>query len=62
MAPIHPQGLHYAHITAADDPTIDWHGTFATYGGSGSDGSITVPFWVEPGGHLGWHTDSIEET
>jgi quercetin dioxygenase-like cupin family protein len=52
----------FTAISSANDASINWAGTFATYGGHGAEASCTVPFLIHPGGHLGWHTDSTEET
>lgn len=62
MTPVRANEMQYVHVTASDDSAINWHGTFASYGGSSAESSATVPFWIAPGGHLGWHTDSPEET
>jgi quercetin dioxygenase-like cupin family protein len=49
-------------VRSADDATIKWDAAFATYGGHGADQSSTIVYVIEPGGHLGWHTDATEET
>jgi len=49
-------------VRSADDPKIKWDAVFATYGGHGADQSSTIVYEIEPGGHLGWHTDATEET
>lgn len=49
-------------VRSADDPNIKWNAVFATYGGHGADQSSTIVYEIEPGGHLGWHTDATEET
>jgi quercetin dioxygenase-like cupin family protein len=50
------------HVRSSDDATIKWDAAFATYGGHGADQSSTIVYEIEPGGHLGWHTDATEET
>ena len=54
--------LSLSGVHGADDPTVRWAGGFAAYGGSGADASCVVYYEIEPGGRLGWHTDSTEET
>jgi quercetin dioxygenase-like cupin family protein len=49
-------------VRSVDDATIKWDAVFATYGGHGADQSSTIVYEIEPGGHLGWHTDATEET
>jgi quercetin dioxygenase-like cupin family protein len=49
-------------VRSSDDATIKWDAGFATYGGHGADQSSTIVYEIEPGGHLGWHTDATEET
>jgi quercetin dioxygenase-like cupin family protein len=49
-------------VRSSDDPSIKWNAAFATYGGHGADQSSTIVYEIEPGGHLGWHTDATEET
>jgi quercetin dioxygenase-like cupin family protein len=49
-------------VRSVDDATIKWDAAFATYGGHGADQSSTIVYEIEPGGHLGWHTDATEET
>lgn len=49
-------------VRSSDDATIKWNASFATYGGHGADQSSTIVYEIEPGGHLGWHTDATEET
>ncbi|HET7093958.1 MAG TPA: cupin domain-containing protein [Thermomicrobiales bacterium] len=62
MNPVASSSLEYIKISSTDDPTINWLGAFACYGGKGAANTVVVPFAIEPGGHLGWHTDSLEET
>jgi quercetin dioxygenase-like cupin family protein len=62
MNPVASSGLPYVKISSPDDPTINWEGAFACYGGNGANNTVVVPFAIQPGGHLGWHTDSLEET
>jgi quercetin dioxygenase-like cupin family protein len=50
------------HVRSVDDAAIKWDAAFATYGGHGADQSSTIVYEIEPGGHLGWHTDATEET
>jgi quercetin dioxygenase-like cupin family protein len=54
--------LPRAKLHGEDDDTIRWQGAFATYGGGGATQSTTIVFEIEPGNHLGWHTDQTEET
>jgi len=54
--------LSRIHVRSVDDPKIKWDAAFATYGGHGADQSSTIVYEIEPGGHLGWHTDATEET
>ena len=54
--------LDMVAISSPDDPSINWTTAFANYGGHGAENTVVVPFWIAPGGHLGWHTDSLEET
>jgi quercetin dioxygenase-like cupin family protein len=49
-------------VRAEDDPTVKWNAAFALYGGHGTTQSSTIVYEIEPGGHLGWHTDATEET
>ena len=49
-------------VRGADDKTIAWNAAFASCGGHGADQSSTIVYEIEPGGHLGWHTDATEET
>ena len=51
-----------AAVHGADDGTVRWAGGFAAYGGSGANDSAVVYYEIAPGGRLGWHTDSTEET
>lgn len=44
------------------DPSLRWAGAFASCGGKGATQSSTIVYEIEPGGHLGWHTDATEET
>jgi quercetin dioxygenase-like cupin family protein len=62
LNPVDASKLEMVAISSTDDATINWAGAFATYGGHGAENTIVVPFSIAPGGHLGWHTDSIEET
>jgi quercetin dioxygenase-like cupin family protein len=55
-------GMARAKVRSVDDPAIKWNAVFATYGGHGADQSSTIVYEIEPGGHLGWHTDATEET
>ena len=50
------------HVQGMTDPTVRWAGAFAVYGGHGATQSSTIVYEIEPGGHLGWHTDATEET
>jgi quercetin dioxygenase-like cupin family protein len=49
-------------VRSSEDTSIKWNASFATYGGHGADQSSTIVYEIEPGGHLGWHTDATEET
>lgn len=62
LNPVDASTLDTAHISCADDDSVNWVASFAAYGGNGADDTVVVPFSVAPGGHLGWHTDSLEET
>jgi quercetin dioxygenase-like cupin family protein len=62
MNPTDFSKLQMIAISSPDDATIDWKAAFACYGGNGADETVVVPFSIAPGGHLGWHTDSLEET
>ncbi len=54
--------LARAHVQGAADKSVNWAGAFATCGGNGATQSSTIVYEIEPGGHLGWHTDATEET
>lgn len=62
LDPVSASSLEMVGISSPEDASINWAGAFASYGGHGADNTIVVPFSIAPGGHLGWHTDSIEET
>jgi quercetin dioxygenase-like cupin family protein len=63
MVPIVASGqLGRAHVQGANDKSVHWAGAFATCGGQGATQSSTIVYEIEPGGHLGWHTDATEET
>lgn len=62
LDPVGFSRLETVHISSTDDDSIDWLASFAAYGGHGADNTVVVPFSIVPGGHLGWHTDSLEET
>ena len=62
MNPVDSSKLQMVSISSPDDASIDWTAAFACYGGNGADDTVVVPFTLAPGGHLGWHTDSLEET
>ena len=62
MNSVNTNELARAQVRSDGDAAIRWAGVFASYGGHGADQSSTVVFEVEPGGHLGWHTDATEET
>lgn len=62
MKPVNTNDLPLTAVNGADDDQVRWAGAYATFGGGGSDLSSTVTFRIEPGGRLGWHTDSTEET
>lgn len=49
-------------VRAEDDSAVKWNAAFALYGGHGTTQSSTIVYEIEPGGHLGWHTDATEET
>lgn len=44
-----------------NDPTMRGRVNFPIYAAHGTEASATVYFEVEPGGHIGRHTDSAEE-
>ncbi|MGO8736177.1 MAG: cupin domain-containing protein [Terriglobia bacterium] len=54
--------LERAHVQGSQDKSVSWAGAFATCGGRGAIQSSTIVYEIEPGGHLGWHTDATEET
>jgi len=54
--------LERAHVRGSQDKSVRWAGAFATCGGRGAIQSSTIVYEIEPGGHLGWHTDATEET
>ena len=62
MHPVQTKKLALTAVHGADDDSVRWRGGYATYGGSESTYSSTVYFEIDPGGRLGWHTDSTEET
>ena len=62
MDPVDTSHLDMVAISSPDDASINWTVAFASYGGHGAENSVVVPFSIAPGGHLGWHTDSLEET
>jgi quercetin dioxygenase-like cupin family protein len=62
MNPVDTSKLAMVPISSPDDASINWTAAFACYGGHGADDTVVVPFSIAPGGHLGWHTDSLEET
>jgi quercetin dioxygenase-like cupin family protein len=62
MNPVDSAKLEMVPISSPNDASIDWTASFACYGGHGADETVVVPFSIAPGGHLGWHTDSLEET
>jgi quercetin dioxygenase-like cupin family protein len=49
-------------VHGAEDDTVEWHGAFVAYGGSGAEETTTIVFEINPGKRLGWHTDQTEET
>jgi quercetin dioxygenase-like cupin family protein len=62
LNPVDASKVETVHISSTDDDSVNWLGSFAAYGGNGADSTVIVPFSIAPGGHLGWHTDSLEET
>ena len=54
--------LERVHVHGSQDQTVRWAGAFATCGGRRAVQSSTIVYEIEPGGHLGWHTDATEET
>ena len=54
--------LKRAEVWAEDDESVHSAGAFAVYGGHGTTASSTIVYEIEPGKHLGWHTDATEET
>jgi quercetin dioxygenase-like cupin family protein len=62
MNPVDVSKLDMIPISSTEDASIDWTAAFACYAGKGADNTVVVPFSIAPGGHLGWHTDSLEET
>lgn len=62
MNPVDSTQLEMAPVSSPDDKSINWAGAFPFYAGHDADNTVVVPFFIPPGGHLGWHTDSLEET
>src|SRR5262245_37561862 len=62
MNPVDSTQLDMVPVSSPDDDSINWTGAFPFYGGHDADDTVVVPFSIAPGGHLGWHTDSLEET
>ncbi len=62
LRPIDFSALAMTAISSPEDTSIDWAAAFVCYGGDGAESTVVVPFWIAVGGHLGWHTDSLEET
>jgi quercetin dioxygenase-like cupin family protein len=62
MKPSDFSKLKMTAVSSPDDASINWFAAFACYGGHGAENTVVVPFSIAPGGHLGWHTDSLEET
>lgn len=54
--------LDRAHVQGSRDKSVRWAGAFATCGGRGATQSSAIVYEIEPGAHLGWHTDATEET
>jgi quercetin dioxygenase-like cupin family protein len=54
--------LERIKVRGVEDKTIAWNASFASCGGHGATQSSTIVYDIEPGGHLGWHTDATEET
>src|SRR6478752_4602899 len=54
--------LERLKVWGEGDPSLRWAGSFASCGGKGATQSSTIVYEIEPGGHLGWHTDATEET
>lgn len=54
--------LERSHVQGAEDKSVDWAGAFATCGGRAAVQSSIIVYEIEPGGHLGWHTDATEES
>ena len=54
--------LERLKVWGEGDPSLRWAGAFASCGGKGATQSSTIVYEIEPGGHLGWHTDATEET
>jgi quercetin dioxygenase-like cupin family protein len=62
MNPVDSSQLEMVAVSSPDDASINWSGAFPFYGGHDAKDTVVVPFSIAPGGHLGWHTDSLEET
>jgi quercetin dioxygenase-like cupin family protein len=62
LNPVDASKLETVHVSSPDDESVNWLASFAAYGGKGANSTVIVPFSISPGGHLGWHTDSLEET
>lgn len=62
MNPVDSSQVEMVAVSSPDDASINWSAAFPFYGGHDAKDTVVVPFSIAPGGHLGWHTDSLEET
>jgi quercetin dioxygenase-like cupin family protein len=62
LDPVDTRNLDLIGIHGEGDESVSWAGIFVSYRGHGTEHSSTVVFEIEPGHHLGWHTDQTEET
>jgi quercetin dioxygenase-like cupin family protein len=61
MIKVNVNKLELAEFTGRDNPLQHCRATFPLLGAHGTEHSATVYFELEPGRHLGRHTDSAEE-
>lgn len=61
MQSIQTQELELFAFQGSDDPTREARATWPVYRDTGSANTAVVYFELEPGAHLGSHTDSAEE-
>lgn len=56
------EGLETVSLASTASEEVSWTGGYFSYGGSQAADSATIYFAVPPGGRLGEHTDTAEET